>query len=148
MNEGPSLTPGIWHSVYEYESSSRGQTFTDERDMLIAAPRGQVMAMSLDEPFGRLWLQLSAAGHIVTASWTERTDPDGYYAGTAFQGVAQFILAADGLSMSGAWAGHSRDMSTVNTGPWTLTYAGPWPGDLPQVVSDHDLARPACGRGT
>ena len=38
--------------------------------------------------------------------------------------------------MSGAWAGHSRDMSTVNTGPWTLTYVEPWPGDLPQIVPE------------
>jgi len=60
-------------------------------------------------------MQLMPSGRLVAATWIERTDPDGYYAGVTFQGVAQFILAEDGLSMSGAWAGHSRDMNTVNT---------------------------------
>lgn len=133
MNNDPAIVRGIWHSVYSYESSGRVGTFTDERDMLVAVLAGHTSASSLEERFGSLRLDLQAAGRLIAATWTERTDPDGYYAGAEFQGVAQFILAEDGLSMSGAWAGHSRDMTTVNTGPWTFTYVGPWPGDLQGV---------------
>ena len=136
MTEGPSIVPGIWHSVYTYGSSSRNATFTDERDILMAKVRTQMTGMSLESDVGRLRMQLSTEGRLVTASWTERTDPDGYYAGTEFQGVAQFILAADGRSMSGAWVGHSRDMSVVNTGPWILDFVGLWPGDLDHIPAD------------
>ena len=136
MNEGPNVPFGIWRSVYTYKSSSRAGIFTDERDVLMHLLRTRLMVVSLEPDPSALQMQLMPSGRLVAASWTERTDPDGYYAGVTFQGVAQFILAEDGLSMSGAWAGHSRDMSTVNTGPWTLTYVEPWPGDLPQAVPE------------
>ena len=136
MNEGPSVPFGSWHSAYSYQSTGRVGTFTDERQILMHMLRTRLMVVSLEPDSSALQMQLMPSGRLVAATWIERTDPDGYYAGVTFQGVAQFILAEDGLSMSGAWAGHSRDMNTVNTGPWTLTYVEPWPGDLPQAVPE------------
>jgi hypothetical protein len=134
MNEGPSVPFGVWRSVYSYQSAGRVGIFTDESDVLMAMVRTRLVIMSLHPDWGALQMQLAPTGRLIAATWTERTKPDGYYAGAVFQGVAQFILAEDGLSMSGSWAGHNRDMSKVNTGPWTLTYVEPWLGDLPQLV--------------
>lgn len=131
MNEGPPVPFGIWHSTYTYQSTGRASSFTDERDVLMRMLGTYLMVISQETDPSALQLQMRPSGRLIAASWSERTDPDGYYAGATFTGVAQFILAEDGLSMSGAWAGHSRDMTTVNTGPWTLAYVKPWTGEAP-----------------
>jgi len=68
-------------------------------------------------------MDLAVERGVASGTWRERTDPDGYYQGVIFTGAVQFIIAKDSLSMTGRWVGHSRDMSEVNTGTWTLTLA-------------------------
>jgi hypothetical protein len=51
MNEGPSLIPGTWHTVYEYESSSRCPPPSpfppDERDVTLSLEGDVVRVRSL-----------------------------------------------------------------------------------------------------
>lgn len=114
---------GTWHSVYTYESSSRGQ-MTDERDVeLIISPVGVIVTSLPGDP-SRLDAILRFDGRLLTGTWRERTDRDGFYGGAVFRGGVQFILAADLRSAAGRWVGHSRDLTEVNSGTWALTYAG------------------------
>jgi hypothetical protein len=123
MNEGPSLIPGTWRSAYEYESSSRGQTLTDERDVTLSLDGDVIRVRSLPDDPSRLEMELTFRGRSLLGTWMERTDLDGYYAGHVFLGTVLFILAGDGRSMTGRWTGGDRDMAQVNTGTWTLTLA-------------------------
>jgi hypothetical protein len=124
MNEGPSLIPGTWHSVYVYESSSRDQTLTDERDVTLSLEGAGVRVRSLPGSPSRLEMELAfRERRVLLGTWTERTDPDGYYAGITYVGTALFILAEDSRSMTGRWTGGDRDVAKVNTGTWTLTLA-------------------------
>jgi hypothetical protein len=108
MNEGPSLIPGTWHSVYEYESSSRGQTLTDERDVTVSLEGGQVRVNSFPDSPSRLAMELTIRERVPMGFWKERTDPDGYYAGVTYIGTALLILAEDGRSMTGKWTAGTR----------------------------------------
>jgi hypothetical protein len=63
MNEGPSLIPGTWRSVYEYESSSRGQSFTDERDVTLTLDGSVVRVTSLPGDPSRLEMELTFREH-------------------------------------------------------------------------------------
>jgi hypothetical protein len=122
MNEGPS---GFWRSVCTYESSSRGEVLTDERDVVFSVLGSRVRGGSLPGPSpSRLEMDLEARGRMLTGTWLEETDPDGYYGGITFRGAVQFIVSEDRQSMSGRWVGHSRNLTEVNTGTWTLTLAG------------------------
>ncbi len=124
MNEGPSILPGTWHCTYAYESSSRGEALTDERDIdLHWKPGSRLAVQSSPSSPSRLTMDLLVEGRTATGTWRERTDPSGYYKGAVFTGAVQLIIAEDNRSMSGRWVGHSRDMSEVNTGTWTLTLA-------------------------
>jgi hypothetical protein len=123
MNEGLSLIPGTWHSVYEYESSSRGQTLTDERDVTLSLEDGGVRVSSLPGSPSLLEMELAFRGRILMGTWVERTDQEGYYAGATYIGTVLFILAEDSRSMTGKWTGGDRDLVKVNTGTWTLTLA-------------------------
>jgi hypothetical protein len=126
MNEGPSLIPGTWHSVYEYESSSRGETLTDERDLAFSLEGDLIRVRSLPGSPSHLEVELAFRGpgpRVLIGTWVERTDPDGYYAGITYVGTALFILTEDSRSMTGRWLGGDRDVAVVNTGTWTLTLA-------------------------
>jgi hypothetical protein len=124
MNEGPSLIPGIWHSVYVYESSSRDQVLTDERNVTLSLEGAGVRVSSLPGSPSLLEMELAFRGRVLLGTWVERTDPDGYYAGITYLGTGLFILAEDSRSMTGRWTGGDRNLAVVNTGTWTLTLAG------------------------
>lgn len=135
MNPDPAPVPGTWHSAYEYESSSRGQTLTDERDVILAIGGhqvqqdvtltiygSQVRVRPLPDSPSRLEMDLSFDRSILAGFWSERTDQAGYYRGHLFTGTVLFIIAEDGRSMAGRWIGADRNLTEVNTGTWTLTW--------------------------
>jgi len=68
---------------------------------------------------GRLTMDLAISGQIVTGTWEELTDPDGYYKSSPYSGAAHMILDPTGHRMKGKWLGYSRD-GIVNDGPWVL----------------------------
>jgi hypothetical protein len=68
---------------------------------------------------GRVLMDLTVNGQVVTGTWTELTEPDGYYQGSTYHGAIQMLLDPTGHRMTGQWAGFGRDFD-VNTGPWSL----------------------------
>jgi hypothetical protein len=111
---------GIWRSTYSYESSGRGQTFTDEHYVVILHRGAKVQVRSLPESApSRLVMDLTANGQVITGTWTEETNPGGYYQGAVYHGAIQMLLEPTGHRMAGKWVGFGRDFD-LNTGPWTL----------------------------
>ena len=110
---------GIWLSRYEYESSSRDGTFAGEHYVVVIQHGARVQVRSVPASASRLMMDLSVNGQVVTGTWTEQTDPAGYYQGSVYHGAIQLLLDPTGHRMTGKWAGFGRDFD-VNTGPWTL----------------------------
>jgi hypothetical protein len=64
-------------------------------------------------------MDVTVNGAVVTGSWTEETNPGGYYQGAVYHGAIQLLLEPTGRKMTGKWVGFGRDFD-LNTGPWTL----------------------------
>jgi transcriptional regulator with XRE-family HTH domain len=112
---------GIWRSRYEYVSSGRdGETFADEHYVVVLHRGAKVQVRSLaGSAPSRLVMDLTANGQVITGTWTEETNPDGYYQGAVYHGAIQLLLEPTGHRMTGKWVGFGRDFD-LNTGPWTL----------------------------
>lgn len=112
---------GIWLSRYSFVSGSRdGAEFTSGHYVVLIQSGSKLQVRSLpDTAAGRVAMDLTVNGQVVTGTWTEQTDPDGHYSGATYHGALQMIADETGDRMSGAWAGYGRDRA-VNTGPWTL----------------------------
>jgi transcriptional regulator with XRE-family HTH domain len=115
--QGP-LT-GIWLSTYEYESSSRGETYTDRHYVVIIQHGAKLQLRSMPGSASRLMMDLTVNGQVVTGTWTEETSPDGYYQGSVYHGAIQLLLEPTGHRMTGKWVGFGREFD-LNTGPWRL----------------------------
>jgi transcriptional regulator with XRE-family HTH domain len=117
---GGPLT-GIWVSRYEYVSSGRGgQTFADLHHVMLIQHGAsmQVRSLSGSNP-SSLIMDLTQNGAVITGTWSERTNPSGYYQGSVYHGAVQFLLDLTGHRMRGQWVGYGRDFD-LNTGAWTL----------------------------
>jgi len=114
---------GIWTSTYEYPSSSRGGTFTSEHQVTLTQDGNTVRVRSFGSP-SRVMIDLEAMEVedlvVLTGTWTEVTDPAGPYEGRRYHGGIQLLLSEDARRMSGAWIGHNRSLTSVNTGSWVL----------------------------
>lgn len=117
-SQGP--LSGIWVSRYEYESSGREQTFSDLHRVLVnhAGDKITVRSLTRSAP-SDLIMDLTQNGAVLTGTWTERTNPDGYYQGSVYHGAIQILLEPSGRRMAGKWVGFGRDWD-VNVGPWSL----------------------------
>jgi len=112
---------GIWRSDYTYESSGRGMSYTDSHYVMLLQHASKVQIRSLpDTAQGRLMMDLTVNGATLTGTWSEETNPGGYYQGAVYHGAVQMLLEPTGRRMAGKWAGFGRDYE-VNTGPWSLT---------------------------
>jgi transcriptional regulator with XRE-family HTH domain len=109
---------GIWLSKYDYPSSSRGNIYTGAHYVLLIHRGSKVQARSIGSP-GKLLMDLTAEGNVLTGTWREETDPDGYYRGATYHGAIQLTVGPSGHRMKGQWAGFGKD-GEVNSGPWTL----------------------------
>lgn len=112
---------GIWRSRYEYVSSSReNQTFASQHYVVILHHGARLQLRSLPETApGRVLMELTVNGQVVTGTWSEETNPGGYYKGSVYHGAIQMLLDPTGHRMSGKWVGFGRNFD-LNTGPWTL----------------------------
>jgi hypothetical protein len=63
--------------------------------------------------------RLTINGQVITGTWTEETNPNGYYQGSTYHGAIQLLTDPTGHRMTGQWVGFGRDFD-VNSGPWTL----------------------------
>jgi transcriptional regulator with XRE-family HTH domain len=111
---------GIWLSRYEYESSGRGETFTDQHYVRVFHAGNAISVQSLPgTAAGSLIMDLTQNGAVLTGTWSERTNPGGYYQGSVYHGAIQVLLEPTGRRMAGKWVGFGRDFD-VNVGPWSL----------------------------
>jgi len=116
--DGP-LT-GIWRSRYEYESSSRSSMLNSAHYVMVLQHGARLSVRSLPSTAtGRVLMDLTVNGAVITGTWTEETDPGGYYRGSTYHGAIQMLLDPTGHRMAGKWVGFGRDFD-LNTGPWSL----------------------------
>jgi len=115
----PGPLTGIWLSSYEYESTGRGATFTSHHYVAVVQHGTRLQVRSTPGSRSRLLMDLTANGQVLTGTWTEETNPAGYYQGAVYHGAIQLLLEPTGRKMTGKWVGFGRDFD-LNTGPWTL----------------------------
>jgi transcriptional regulator with XRE-family HTH domain len=111
---------GIWLSVYEFYSSGRDQTLTSKHHVMLLQRGARLMVRSLPASASQLSMDLTVNGQVITGTWTEQTQADGYYRGAVYHGAIQMLQEPTGRRMSGKWVGFGRELE-VNTGPWSLT---------------------------
>jgi hypothetical protein len=113
---------GVWLSRYEYPSSSRSASFEGKHFVLLLQHGDRLTVRSLpDSSDGELTMDLTVDGSVVTGTWVEVTQHDGYYRGARYHGTIQMICDPTGRRMIGKWLGFGRDMD-VNVGPWELLF--------------------------
>ena len=133
---------GIWLSRYEYESSGRGRTFTSSHYVIVLQHGGKIQLRSLPHTAtGRLLMDLTVNGSVLTGTWTEETSPAGYYQGAVYHGAIQMLLDPAGRKMSGKWVGFGRDFD-LNTGPWSLELITHDTGTEAQAAYDRPVDLP------
>ena len=64
-------------------------------------------------------MDLTVDGQVITGTWSEETDPDGYYAASVYSGAIHMLVDHTGHRMKGKWLGFNRD-GGVSDGPWVL----------------------------
>ena len=111
---------GIWRSTYSYVSSSRGdKTFTSEHYVMVIQHGNRIQVRSLPKTaMGRVMMDLTIDGQVITGTWSEETDADGYYKST-YHGAIHLLLDHTGHRMKGKWLGFNRD-GGISDGPWVL----------------------------
>jgi hypothetical protein len=113
---------GVWLSRYEYYSSGRDATFTGQHHVVVLQHGDRLTVRSLPgSAAGQLTMDLTVDGNVITGTWTEHTDPEGYYRGARYHGAVQLMAEPTGRRIVGKWAGFGREMD-VNTGPWELVF--------------------------
>ena len=68
-----------------------------------------------------LTMDLVVDGNVITGTWVEQTEPEGYYRGARYHGAIQLLAEPTGRKLSGKWVGFGRGME-MNTGPWDLIF--------------------------
>lgn len=114
---------GVWLSTYEYYSSGRNATFEGQHHVVVLHYGGRLTVNSLaprpPDQGSTLSMTLNVDRNVVSGSWREDTDPDGYYQGATYHGVIQLLVEPTGRKMAGKWLGFGRAFD-VNSGPWEL----------------------------
>jgi transcriptional regulator with XRE-family HTH domain len=110
---------GIWLSEYEYHSDSRDDDFIG-RHYVQLLQRGQHLVIRAlpNHQYSRLSLELSLNGNMAKGTWTELTNPNGYYKGAVYDGAIQLGLNQEQNRLKGMWVGFGRNPGEMNTGPW------------------------------
>lgn len=110
---------GVWLSDYEYRSSGRDQVFHGKHYVMLLQRGARLMVRSLPASKSQLSMDLNVNGHVVTGTWAEETEADGYYRGAVYTGALQ-LLQESGERLNGAWVGFGKE-AEINTGAWALT---------------------------
>jgi hypothetical protein len=119
---------GIWHSKYEYPSSSREGRFVGEHYVKAFQRNHGLVFESVREAeenksYLVVKLTIDDTENVATGTWQETTDPEGHYKGSTYHGSIQLIIDEDKQAMRGKWLGFGKNRD-INTGPWEFTYVG------------------------
>jgi hypothetical protein len=113
---------GVWLSRYEYHSSGRDATFTDQHYVVILQHGDRLTVRSLPgSSDSQLTMDLTVDGNVITGTWVEQTAQQGHYRGARYHGAIQILVEPTGRRMVGKWVGFGKEMD-VNTGPWELIF--------------------------
>jgi transcriptional regulator with XRE-family HTH domain len=113
---------GVWLSRYEYYSSGRDATFTDEHHVVVLQHGDRLTVRSLPgSSESALTMDLTVEGPVVTGTWVEQTQQDGYYRGARYHGSIQLLAEPTGRRMRGKWLGFGTELE-INSGPWELIF--------------------------
>lgn len=113
---------GVWLSRYDFYSSSRESTHTGEHYVVVLQHGDRLTVRSLPgSAKSSLTMDLTVDGPVVTGTWVEQTEADGYYRGARYHGAIQMLAEPTGRRMRGKWVGFGKDMD-VNSGPWELVF--------------------------
>ena len=113
---------GVWLSTYEYFSSGRDGKFTGRHYVVILQHGDRLTVRSLPgSASSSLTMDLTVDGSVITGTWVEETEADGYYRGARYHGAIQMLAEPTGRQMRGKWVGFGKDLD-VNTGPWELIF--------------------------
>lgn len=122
---------GIWLSHYEYYSSGRQQTFGTGHYVVILQHGDHLTVRSLPGSApSTVAMELDLDGGVATGTWTEDTDPSGYYRGARYSGAIQLLIEPTGHRMVGKWIGYGKNFD-INSGPWEF------------VLQDSSTSKPA-----
>ncbi|MFC4942200.1 hypothetical protein [Pseudonocardia sp. GCM10023141] len=119
---GGTPTAGELAGPYTFVSSGRDTEFVGEHRIVLRPGGGRLCGTSHPTSTGSIELDLSIEGLLVSGSWTDHTDPAGYYRGAVYHGVVQFVLDPTGRSMTGKWLGPDRSFR-IDSGDWEPTRA-------------------------
>ena len=114
-------TPVSGSRQYEYYSSGRSASFISQHYVLVLQHGDRLTVQSLAGQKSALRMDLTLDGQVLTGTWTEQTQPDGYYRGGRYHGAIQMLVEPTGRRMTGKWVGFGKD-GDVNTGPWSLIF--------------------------
>jgi hypothetical protein len=113
---------GVWLSRYEYFSSGRDGMFTGRHYVVVLQHGDRLTVRSLPgSAKSSLTMDLTVDGSVVTGTWVEQTEEDGYYRGARYHGAIQMLAEPTGRRMRGKWVGFGKEMD-INTGPWELIF--------------------------
>jgi hypothetical protein len=87
--------------------------------MVVIQHGARVQVRSVPAARSKVMMDLTVNGQVVTGTWTEQTNPEGYYQGSVYHGAIQLLLDPTGHRMAGRWVGFGRDFD-LNPGAWTL----------------------------
>jgi hypothetical protein len=103
-------------------SSGRGATFASSHYVMVIQHGDRLQVRSLPgTATGRVLMDLSVNGQVVTGTWTEETNPDGYYRGSVYHGAIQLTAGPSGTRLAGKWVGFGKG-GEINHGPWSLDF--------------------------
>jgi hypothetical protein len=102
---------GEWHSYYRYPSSGRGDDFWGQH-LLRATQTDKLLKLeSGPESHSHVIVELEIGDDFQNArgTWSESTDPEGYYKGALYEGTIEIKIADSGERMNGVWHGAGKD---------------------------------------
>jgi DNA-binding transcriptional regulator YiaG len=113
---------GVWLSRYEYFSSGRDSTFTGHHYVVVLQHGDRLTVRSMPgSAKSALTMDLTVDGSVITGTWVEQTEEDGYYRGARYHGAIQLMAEPTGRRLRGKWVGFGKEMD-INTGPWELIF--------------------------
>lgn len=113
---------GVWLSRYEYFSSGRGEALVGLHYVVVLQHGNRLTVRSLaGSARSSLTMDVTVDGPVLTGTWVEQTDPEGYYRGARYHGAIQMMAEPTGRRLRGKWLGFGKQMD-INSGPWELTF--------------------------
>lgn len=97
---------GYWHSCHWYPTQDDAAEETGEYDLTVHR-QGQILVFESlpNKAESYMIIRVRLDEDVATGTWLEHAAPSGVFQGMEYSGAGQMLVAADGKSMKGLWAG-------------------------------------------